>query len=186
MEFKTTKERFIALRDNFISELSECGDLQDNERIIEFVQTCFDDVFGEEYKSQLTESEVHIYNSFMTALGVDAANFCQPLNAASTDKICKETCIGAISGLIAGIILSSIALKPSTSLAAGLIIGIATLVGGAIPSVTKKDFWSKFTSNKDALMVDSSLDINKIIIEIERICDKVDRFMNVCRIQLSR
>lgn len=186
MEFKTTKQRFNAQRDNLITELSICASSHDYERVVELIQTCLDEVFGQDYKSQLTESETHMFNSFMTALGVDAANFCQPLNAASTDKICKETCIGATSGLIAGIILSSIALKPSTSLAAGLIIGIATLVGGAIPSVTKKDFWSKFTSNKDALMVDSSLDINKIIIEIERICDKVDRFMNVCRIQLSR
>lgn len=186
MEFITTKQRFNALKNNLVLEISDLSYPQDYDHIYESIQNCLDNVFGQDYKSQLTESETHLFNSFMTALGVDAANFCPQLNTASMDKICKETSIGAISGLIAGIILSSIALKPSTSLAAGLIIGIATFIGGAIPSVSKKDFLLKYTSKKDSHMVDRSLDINKIIIEIEKICDKVDRFMNVCRIQLSR
>lgn len=186
MEFRTTKQCFNESKDNLTLELSRCSYPQDYGQVIELIQTCLDDVFGQNYKSQLTESEAHLFNSFMTTLGVDAANFCPPLNAASTDKICKENSIGAISGLIAGVILSSIVLKPSTSLAAGLIIGIATFVGGAIPAVSRKDFLSKFSSEKDSLMANNSLDINKIIIEIERTCEKIDRFMNVCRIQLSR
>lgn len=186
MESRTTKQLFDAIKDDFIKELSQCAYPHDYDQITDLIQDCLESIFGEEYKSHLTESETHLFNSFLTALGVDAANICPPLTAASADKICKETCIGAISGLIAGIILSSIALKPSTSLAAGLIIGIATFVGGAIPAVSRKDFLSKFSSKKDSLIANNSMDINKIIIEIERTCDKIDRFMNVCRIQLSR
>lgn len=188
MEIITTKQRFLMLKDRLIEELSAYSYPKDYGMINDTIHDFVDSIFGEEYRCQLTESEVHIFNSLLTTLDVNATllDKYEPtfsVDSSSKTSANKESIAGATSGLIAGIILSSLVFKNPTSLIVGLIIGASTFLGHSIQNKFKHN---SHLSSKVNENVKESFDIQAIISKIDCLCSKIDDFMDVCRIQLSR
>lgn len=185
MEIVTTKERFLQKKDSFKAELCSLNNCNDKEGLKDCIQTCLGDVFGEEYKDQFSESEVHILNSLLKTIGVDAKLFINetspkgnPGTAQKTNPLGNKNNIGALAGLGVGIVLAALFIHGSKPLLCALTIGAATIFGGILTSEK---------SQKATIVSATSLiDVDKVVGEIEAICEKVDSFMNVCSTQIKK
>ena len=193
MNIPSTRSRLQILKEQFIKDMQDLLYPIDYDDIIEKVQDLIDDIFGEEYRSQLTESEVHIFNSLLHTLDIDAAKFCgqRPTSLvvakypASTNK---GAIIGMASGFAVGLVLSTVITKHLASILAGLIVCATTYAGYSIQKKLSKKNQSHHSlglsndhdSIKGAYMAD------EIFSALDKLCGQIDDFMEVSHIQFSK
>ena len=185
MEIVTTKERFLQKKDSFKAELCSLNNRNDKEGLKACIQTCLGDVFGEEYKDQFSESEVHILNALLKTIGIDAKSFFNESSPKGTTRVSQGTNLlrnksnlGALAGLGVGILLAALFIEGSKPFLCALTIGAATLFGGLITG--GKSQTAKTISANDLV------DVDRVVGDIESICEKVDLFMNVCSTQIKK
>lgn len=185
MKIVTTKERFLNKKDEFKDELTRLNENNDKEGLMDCIQDLLDEVFGEEYKGQFIESEVHILNALLKTLGLNAKiflNMDDRRNATiKSSKVYPFNHIGnlgALSGLAVGILIATLIIEGSKPLLCGLTIGAATIAGGMFA----KGMARRDTKEKQS----NQFDGEKVIKDIESVCEKVDSFMSICCTQIER
>lgn len=184
MKIVTTKEYFLQKKDAFKADLIRMSENNDKDGLTECIQDCLDEVFGEEYKGQFSESEVHILNSLLKALDLNAKSFINTTHEIIKDApqtsnpFSNKSNLGALVGLGVGILLSALFISESKPLLCGLTIGATTIAGGMITSNNPKPI-SKSCSY-------SLVDVDKVIADIEILCHKVDSFMSICSVQIDK
>lgn len=185
MKIITTKERFLQKKDDFNSLLIQLRENNDKDGMMDCVQNCLDDVFGEEYKGQFSESEVHILNAFLKTLGLNANRFFntdeQKDSTTKSPKVAPfnhKGNLGALSGLAVGILIAALIIEGSKPLLCGLTIGAATIAGGLFANGKPRQETKAMPSNQ--------ADVELVIKDIESVCEKVDSFMNICCTQIER
>ncbi len=121
----------------------------------------------------------------MKALGINAKSFLNTTDPEDNRSIPVHSNIshdkrnvGALVGLGVGVLLVALFIKGSKPLLSGLTIGVATLVGGMI-SRRKPKLVAKTA-------VDSIVDVDRVVFEVENLCDRIDSFMSVCNAQIEK
>ena len=184
MEIITSQERFLQKKDEFKDELTRLNANNDKDGLMDCIQNLLDDVFGEEYKGQFSESEVHILNSLMKTLGLNAERFFKSDTRSNVIPKSEKTPfsnkrnLGALAGMGAGIVLATIIFVGVKPLLCGITIGAATIAGGLISN--KKPL--KVSIAKQAELIN----VNDVVREVETTCDKIDSFMQVCHNQMEK
>lgn len=174
MEIVTTKERFLQKKDSFKAELCRLNNGNDKDELMACIQTCLGDVFGEEYKDQFTESEVHILNALLKAIGVDAKSFLNEYSPKGNTSPSQETNKSGHSSLID----LADGLNISKVRHCELSTGPKTYMGILISA--------RKSQTANTISANNLIDVDKVVWNIESICEKVDSFMNVCRTQIKK
>lgn len=185
MEIVTTKERFLQKKEEFKTELTRLNESKDKNGVVDCIQDLLDYVFGEEYKGQFSESEVHILNSMMKTFGLKAESFLKSgteirvlTKSENANPFINKRNLGALAGLGVGIVLAALIIDGAKPLLCGLTIGAATIAGGLISN--KKPL--KVSIAKQAELIN----VNDVVREVETTCDKIDSFMQVCHNQMEK
>ena len=185
MEIVTTKERFLQKKDVIKSVLIKQRENNDKDGMVDCLQNCLDYVFGEEYKGQFSESEVHILNALLKSMGLSAKRFLNlhylkeaVTNSSKDTPFTHKGNLGALSGLAMGILFVALIIEGSKPLLSGLTIGAATIVGGLIAKGKSRQETKALPSNQ--------VDVERVLNDIESVCEKVDSFMSICCTQIER
>lgn len=184
MDIITTKQRFLERKERFIQEISIINQDENPEAIKESTSAIMNEIFGEDYKIQFPEQELHIFNALMktidpvsTVLDCYDIGIRTPANVSLSDTNAKSA-IGAIAGTAIGVVVSSLLFSRVSFWVSGVSILGLSVLGYVL---------GRGVSNKiKGLPPKVQFSVDQLILSIDGLCEKIDDFMSTCMVQLER